>query len=288
MAEKSVAVAPNYDAWIPVLDAIVARQPDLKSTMTVAAVHAFMQLPDDSFGWTGKKDGPPMSKEQKALAIIAHLQLDLIPGMGHIFFLGNKLYLAAEGMRYIANRGSKFRWAGDREIRPLTDDEKEMLAWEPGDRALAMEETALIEGKPIRVRGYAIIEKRELDFRSGNFAKPGLGSKKDIFETLITRAERSIFKRYLALGGVSADEPGSREDVMEVVAVETPVNQVAIQAADDLETAKTSFLEAASRAGDTRAVEILGEPPEFYLEANAKDLKKIVAATLALQDSAQT
>ena len=285
--QKTTAVATTPDkneGWRPLMEAIVSRRPDLKSSLTVAAVSTFMALPDSSFGWTNEEGG--MKKEQKALAIIAHLQNDLFPGMGHIYFLGNKLYLSADGLRYKANNSGRFKFVGKRTLRALNEDEKAMLWWEEGDRAMALEQDILVNGVKIPSVGYAIIEKRDLDYRSkSGFPRPGLGSKKDVYQTLVTRCERDIFKHYLPLEGVSSDEP-TKDDVIDVTP-EEPVNQVTIQAHEDLITLRAEFMKAAEAVKPSRCCEILGQDAEKYLLAHYDDSGCLSGATIALQEEAR-
>jgi hypothetical protein len=137
------------------------------------------------------------------------------PGMGQLYVLGNKLYVSGEGLRHIANTSQNFQWSGSRKVRSLNEDEKIMLDIGPGDRGLAIEQVATIKGKQITCYGYGLLDKNELDARGSNGrAMPGRGSKKDIYQTLVTRAERDIYKHFLPLVGCSvAPEPGEIIDV---------------------------------------------------------------------------
>lgn len=230
------------------IEAITVSHPELKERLNVAAIWSFLQLPDSSFGWANNGDMP---KAAKCLAIATSLQLGLMPGMGQLYYLGNKLYVAGEGLRHIAHSTAGFS-LGDRKIRPLTNDENLMLDVTPGDRALAIEQKISYGGREITVTGFGILERAELDAKGSNGKPmPGRGSKKDIYQTLVTRAERDIYKHHLPLRGVSVGlEPGEIIDVdveHEKTDREMMAKRIADVVSDETLERKKSILDKAKR-----------------------------------------
>lgn len=210
MSENLPMQADKYENLRPILESVTALTPSLKDKLTTAAVSAFMRLPDSSFGWTEKNSA--MTVEMKALAVIACLRYGLMPGTGQVYYLGNKLFISAEGKRGIAGKSHDFKWLS-RKIRPLTSEEKELLFFEDGDRGLGIDAEIMVRGEKLNVTGLAIVEKSAIEWRNGSgFSKPGLGSKKDIYQTLVTRAESDIYKHYLPLEGMETDDGSNRDE----------------------------------------------------------------------------
>jgi hypothetical protein len=81
----------------------------------------------------------------------------------------------------------------------LTEAEEKMLDIGPGDRGLAVERDLELRGVKMSATGYGILDADDLKKTDRGYSKPGRGGKKDIYQTLITRAERDIFKHYLPL-----------------------------------------------------------------------------------------
>ena len=179
------------------ISGVCVARPTLKERLTVASAWYFMQLPDSSYGWTANQ---AMSKFEKLMLVAAHVQLGLMPGMGLINILGNKMYLTVA-----AAREKALPHVISRRPRACTDDEKEMLGVSPGDRCLALEIVLKVDGQEIETTGYGIIDKEKLDYRSNGKTLPGLGNKKDIFQTLQTRAEKDIYKHHIPMEGFAIE-----------------------------------------------------------------------------------
>jgi len=211
---KALAVSANdreRKKLMAMIEGMEATRPNLKGRMTVAAAWYYMQLPDKAYGWT---DGKKMGDAEKMLTIATTLALDLMPGLGHIYYLGNNLYISTESYREKAKKFIK-----SRKVRPCSDPELQVLDWKEGDRAIAIDFILAFndERHDVETTGYGIVEKSQLDYRSkSGMSRPGLGNKKDIFQTLCTRAERDVFKHHIELHGVRI-EPDSidRENMIE-------------------------------------------------------------------------
>ena len=185
------------------IDTVLLTIPEVKDRLTVACVYSYLQLPDAAFGWEGKT-GNPVSMASKCLVIATCLKFGLVPGMGHLYFLGNKPYLTADGKKFMAANNPTFKYRGKRSYRAFTDDERAMFCIEPDDMCLVLEQSVLVKGQEIEAVGYGIIGADELGSR-----KPGLDTKKNRCKTLRTRAINDLLGENLPLDGISqADDPG--------------------------------------------------------------------------------
>ena len=178
---------------------IVSGRPNLKDSLTIAAAWYFLQLPDKSYGWTANT---AMERSEKMLGIALHLQLGLMPGIGQLYFLGHKWYISTDALREKAKP-----FITKRTPRPCTTAELEMLGFSSGDKAIAVDFELSFGGESpvVETTGYGIIEKAQLDFRSNGKTNAGLANKKDIFQTLCTRAERDVYKHHIPVSGVSIE-----------------------------------------------------------------------------------
>ncbi len=272
------------------IEAAAVTDPTITQRVTVAAVWQYFRLPDDSFGWAGKKrdDGtrPPMPTAAKGLCILTTLSLGLMPGVGHVLWLGNKAYATADARRYKANGDRDLRYVGKRIVRPFSDGEKEMFGVEPGDMHCVIEQKVRFKGEEAEWVGYGLIGKHELDWRDkyGNM-KAGMQSKKDCAMHLITRAERDMLNRFYPLGGLpdAPDDLHAYEESLEPqrtldVAAQPSLSAASLEAFETGKARGEAYAEARARLSDLMTQvaaaggavgEILGD--ENLLESGATD-----------------
>jgi len=182
------------------IEGVVMQKPELKEKLTMAIASSYLRLPDESFGWVAKGE---MSREVKLMAIASHLQTGAMPGYGHIYFLGNKLYQSAAFIQSKANSDPNFNIIGEAIFEPFSDAEKEMFGIEKGDMACKTVLTIEISGKEFTATGHGIIDKDEISFRSSyGKPKPGMSTKKNRAMTLKTRAMRDLLSRFYPTNGV--------------------------------------------------------------------------------------
>lgn len=194
------------------IDAATLRDPKLRDVLTKAAVWQYLQLPDDSFGWSARIDGKPvpMPRQAKSLCIITTLSIGLMPGLGHVLWLGNRCYVTAEARSHAINQSPDVVRIGELLLRPFNDAEKEMFAIEKGDMHCFVQQLVRFKGAEYIWSGHGIIGGEEFDkVGRDNRRMPGLQSKKDAAQTLKTRAIRDMERRNFPLGGLldSADAP---------------------------------------------------------------------------------
>jgi hypothetical protein len=286
---KALEVQQNKERMTKDIQALIAAvlvsKPEIKENLTVPAVWQFMQLPDTSYGWVppGKdKENVPMPFAAKAMCILTALRVGLIPGNGMMYWLGNQVYIAVAGLRHIANTSKEFKWTGPLKPRPLTEDEKLMLDIGPKDRGLAVERDLEVRGQKMTAIGYGILDEKDLSLTQSGYARPGRDGKKNIFQTLVTRAEKDIFKHYLPLE-VPAEPDWIEREKMKIVDVGNDnkghdANKImAAQAgyqSDEAMRALAENLKKAQERFDNRATEVAG------LGGNALDILKVTGETL--------
>ncbi len=222
------------------IEAAAVVDPTLTQRVTVAAVWQYFRLPDDSFGWSGKKrdDGtrPPMPNEAKALCILTTLSLALIPGTGQVLWLGNKAYVTADGRRYKANSDRDLVYLG-RTLRPFNDGEKEMFRVDAGDMHCVVEQRVRFKGVECVWNGYGLIGEHELEWRDKyENRKAGMQSKKDCAMHLITRAERDMLNRFYPVGGLSEAPEDLLNDETMITVTSSPTQS--LMAAEDARVAE--------------------------------------------------
>jgi hypothetical protein len=208
-------------------------------------------------------------------------------------WLGNNVYINTAGQRHIANTSPEFKWCGPLKARPLTEAEEKMLDIGPGDRALAVERDLELRGVKMSATGYGILDADDLKKTDRGYSKPGRNGKKDIYQTLITRAERDIFKHYLPLEVIS--EPDDFEKAKNVTPQkhepEKLVEMHREQAIDANMRAEAERIEATKRLfeqGCQRVIEAGGNPAQILgmsvEQVNTMRAEQIEGAWAMLED----
>lgn len=184
---------------VSLVENVKVMNPDVGDRLTNAAVVAYLKLPDTSFGWS-EKAGEPMPAAAKLLSVATHLRYNLPPGMGFFFYLGSNLYASVKASRTKALEDPNWIYKSVKWI-PHTKEEREALHLDPKDYSIKMVATVIKDGVDLEVEGDGIIDEKEL--RSSKFQ---YFSKKAVIQTLKTRAEGEILKRFYPLG-IPVDDP---------------------------------------------------------------------------------
>ena len=218
------------------IDTVLLSEPGLKGRLNMQVVWNYLQLPDSSFGWTDGWKGD-MPWRVKMLAVAAHLKEGATPGFGQIYYLGNKLYKAADFVRGKANKDKDFVIMGNPVWKPHTQEERGMFGLEDGDMSCRLAMTVKWKGEIVQLVGDGILGKDELDKRDKKGKPlPGRDTKKNIAGTLKTRAMRDMYKYFypsdLPIGGDRAEE-------IEIVEAERTELQQLEMPRDEFDLAKT-------------------------------------------------
>ena len=237
------------------IESVVMQKPELKDKLTIAIALSYLKLPDASFGWIAKGE---MSREIKLMAVASHLQAGALPGYGHIYFLGNKLYQSAAFIQSKANSDPNFNIVGEAVFAPFDEGEAAMFCIEKGDMACKVILTIEMNNKEFTATGHGIVGQDEI-LRG----KPGLTSKKNRAMTLKTRAMRDLLSRFYPTNGVP-------------VGPETGEEPAAIQAGytDQLKIVEPEALEKVREDIKIEEAEIVEEKSK---EDAKKDYKALVA-----------
>lgn len=196
------------------IDTVSISTPKLKNKISVAAVCSYLQMPDESFGWTAKG---AMPNNVKLAAVAAHLEAGASPGYGQIYYLGNKLYRSAAFVQSKANGDPDWNIVGEAKYRPHSKDEKDMFGLNQGDMSCRVTMQVVCKGNEMIVEGDGIIGKDELNKKSANgYSKPGLDTTKNKAMTLKTRAVRDLLNRFYPSNGLPI-APDSNSDEMKEV-----------------------------------------------------------------------
>lgn len=174
------------------LETVYLTNPGLKGRLNVHMVKSYLELDDSSFGWTGS--GAAMPWKIKTMLVVAHFKVGAQPGFGHVLYLGNKIYISADFVRQLMfsdqaliRKSTKFF--------PLKSDERAMLGVGPEDLATRVQMIVNFRGEEAIWEGYGVIGQDELGTVSAKgWKKPGMDSRKNIQNTLQTRALANLAK----------------------------------------------------------------------------------------------
>ena len=196
--ENSENLPEKANVWDETINdfvsAMAVTRPDLVDVLTAGAISAYARFPDESFGWSANG---VMSMPMKLAAIGAHLSLGLQPGLGHLFFLGNSIYISAQAARTKANADPLWIIVEEKYL-PHSNEEREMFGLSEGDMSCKYRAQVKIGNNDlVWLEGDGIIDLDEIRRN-----KVWAGTKKNIAMNLKTRAERDFLKRHYPLSGV--------------------------------------------------------------------------------------
>jgi len=187
-------VRPEYQNHVvEAIEAITLVNPDLRDRLNVAVFDNLLKLPDHAYGWKSK--GQKMTLGEKLHLIAMHLKSGLVPGMGHAVYFDGQFYVTTAGARYVSDNNPNWKVI-EAKFQPHTPEERAMYGLEDGDLSIKYVAKVLRYDVPLTVEGDGIIDVNE---RKNN--KVWGGSKRSTIQTLKTRAEREVFKRWLPVNG---------------------------------------------------------------------------------------
>ena len=278
------------------VESVLLSDPTLKDRLTMSAVASYMRLPDNSFGWAqGEMPWPA-----KVLAVTTCLKLGLLPGTGAIYFLGSSLYISTAAARTRANSDPNWIYKSIKYM-PLDEFEKQAYLIEDGDIAIKLCATVIKGGHEVELEGIGICGKEEIkNNKVWGYAAHNGFSKKNLIQTLRTRAEKDLLKRYYPIGGVTIADSTDPE-VIDVTPEReklptTPegrkerfesVMQFHKENDKDLVNAKTNLDETLRTAfahfAESEIVEMLGVSIDEM--QTCTDIDRVITATCILRDA---
>lgn len=204
-----IAISKQKKEIEALIQTVSVTDPSMKDKLNTAVIWNYLQMPDNSFGWT---TSAVMPTNIKLMAIAAHIQAGAKPGYGHIYFLGNKLYQSADFVRQTANSNPEWKITGNPKFAPHSQDEKDMYGLQDGDMSCKSIMSVNFKGQIMTIEGDGIIGKEELSYRSQKgHPKPGLNGRKNIAMTLKTRAMRDMYSRFYPANGTPIGPDRSEE-----------------------------------------------------------------------------
>ena len=255
------------------INTVSVADPSLKDKLNTAVIWNYLQMPDNSFGWT---TSATMPTNVKLMAIAAHIQAGAKPGFGHIYFLGNKLYQSADFVRQQANANPDWKITGEPKFKPHAIEEKDMFGLEKGDLSCKCIITVIHQGTEFTAEGDGIIGLEELKFRSQKgHPKPGLNGKKNIAMTLKTRAMRDLYSRFYPSRGmpIGPDQSEEQEVIEAKYEEQLKINKTETTEVDAEKTREVIQIEEAKVEEEDNKKEALDALNEIIKQSKEKGMK---------------